>query len=287
MSQRNTFISFVIIILQITTCEIYSQSGNAKSLEVGNKWIYKSWSRTLWDSTEYSYKLEEVVKDTVINNYIYAIINHQPNYGNSYERADSMQIYSYSVYDDSEYVIVNFHQTDTVFADGSSIEVDTINYWGKDRIRTTNHTGPLSLGDGSISYIEGIGKENNGSTSPGGYSSGEYIIAAYLDGIIFGDSTLVGVERNEQIPSMYELFQNYPNPFNSKTTFKFIIPIQTKVMLSIYTINGEKVVDLVNRELFKGSYQIGFDFSNISSGIYFYQLRTANFLRTKKLVYLK
>ncbi|MFZ1289463.1 MAG: T9SS type A sorting domain-containing protein [Melioribacteraceae bacterium] len=109
-------------------------------------------------------------------------------------------------------------------------------------------------------------------------------------GCIISDTTygtLVSVEETSRLINNFTLFQNYPNPFNPKTKIRFTIPQSSNVTLSIFTINGEKLVDLVKGELLSGTYEYEFDGSKLSSEIYFYQLKADNFLQTKKLMLLK
>ncbi len=89
------------------------------------------------------------------------------------------------------------------------------------------------------------------------------------------------------IPNTYSLEQNYPNPFNPTTTIRFSIPEAGLVSLSIYNLLGEKVGEVLNQELVTGSYEFTYDASSLSSGIYFYTIKTANFTSTKKMLLLK
>ncbi len=102
------------------------------------------------------------------------------------------------------------------------------------------------------------------------------------------DITLVGVEdETNAIPSEYTLDQNYPNPFNPSTTIKFSIPENSTVELTVYNQLGEFIQTLVNEEKSAGSYEITFNAQDLSSGVYFYQIKANNFVSTKKLVLLK
>ncbi len=89
----------------------------------------------------------------------------------------------------------------------------------------------------------------------------------------------------------YQLYQNYPNPFNPVTKIKFSIPKSEFVTLKIYNILGEEVVTLINGFLSQGIYEYIFDINknnlNLSSGVYYYSLRTENFYETKKLLLSK
>jgi hypothetical protein len=102
------------------------------------------------------------------------------------------------------------------------------------------------------------------------------------------DTLLVGVEdETNDMPSDYKLEQNYPNPFNPSTTIKFSIPENSTVELTVYNQLGEFIQTLVNEEKSAGNYEITFNAQNLSSGVYFYQIKANNFVSTKKLVLLK
>ncbi len=90
-----------------------------------------------------------------------------------------------------------------------------------------------------------------------------------------------------QIPSDFNLYQNYPNPFNPSTSIKFDISKNAKVKLSVYDMLGKEVSVLVNQDLNAGKYNISFNMSNLSSGIYFYELKTAEFIAIKKMTLIK
>lgn len=89
------------------------------------------------------------------------------------------------------------------------------------------------------------------------------------------------------LPSKFSLEQNYPNPFNPSTTITFSIPQQSNVSLKVYDALGSEVAELVNEEMKSGSYKINFDSSKLSSGIYFYTLRTNDFFNTRKMILIK
>ncbi len=95
------------------------------------------------------------------------------------------------------------------------------------------------------------------------------------------------VNINVANPLKYELMQNYPNPFNPITTIKYAIPEAGKVTLKIISLLGEQVEELINEEKQAGFYQVEFDASKLSSGVYFYKLESNNFTQTKKLSVIK
>jgi hypothetical protein len=99
---------------------------------------------------------------------------------------------------------------------------------------------------------------------------------------------LVGIEPvGNIIPQSYSLNQNYPNPFNPSTTIKFGIPKAGFVELKVYDILGREVATLVEDPFEAGVYQVTFDASLLSSGVYFYSLRSGDFTETRKMLLIK
>jgi photosystem II stability/assembly factor-like uncharacterized protein len=106
----------------------------------------------------------------------------------------------------------------------------------------------------------------------------------------------VGVKRMyDIIPKSFFLSQNYPNPFNPTTKIKFEIPLSPLsergvggfVTLKIYDLLGRVVATLVNEHLKLGTYEVEFDGTNYTSGVYFYKLTAGDHSETKKMVLLK
>jgi photosystem II stability/assembly factor-like uncharacterized protein len=124
-----------------------------------------------------------------------------------------------------------------------------------------------------------------------GASSGEiwYSILSPTTGI---------TKNNGEIPSKYNLYQNYPNPFNPSTTIKIDVPDiplsrgvpaeqGVSVKLILYDILGRDIATLVNQYLKPGTYEITWDGSNYTSGIYFYKIIIGSYSETKRMVLLK
>lgn len=100
------------------------------------------------------------------------------------------------------------------------------------------------------------------------------------------DDTTV-IDNNPTLPTKFELKQNYPNPFNPSTTIKISIPETGFVSLVIYNMIGQKATTLINEVKSQGTYDINFNASGLSSGIYFYRIIAGNYSKTKKLVLMK
>jgi len=92
---------------------------------------------------------------------------------------------------------------------------------------------------------------------------------------------------NDIMPGDLALFQNYPNPFNPETKIKFHIPRASFVSLKIYNTLGREVKTLVNEPKSPGTYEVTFDASGLSSGIYFYTLNTGSTKLTKRMLLVK
>ncbi|MBK6915387.1 MAG: T9SS type A sorting domain-containing protein [Ignavibacteriales bacterium] len=85
----------------------------------------------------------------------------------------------------------------------------------------------------------------------------------------------------------FELSQNIPNPFNPSTSISYSIPENAFVTLKIYDVLGNEVEVLINEQKESGNYQIDFNASELSSGIYYYTLTAGNFTSTKKMILVK
>jgi hypothetical protein len=85
----------------------------------------------------------------------------------------------------------------------------------------------------------------------------------------------------------YSLDQNYPNPFNPVTSIKYSVPQSGRVKLAVYNLIGEQVAVLVNEIKEPGKYEVRFDASALSSGVYIYRMEGENFRDVKKLMLMK
>ena len=101
------------------------------------------------------------------------------------------------------------------------------------------------------------------------------------------------IETEVTTPKNFELSQNYPNPWNPSTKINYTLPFDSKVILEVYNITGERICELVNEEQSAGYYSVGFRSSKLSSGVYFYRMTAAdkatgsNFSAIKKMIMLK
>ncbi len=94
-------------------------------------------------------------------------------------------------------------------------------------------------------------------------------------------------DQLNQIPNSFSLNQNYPNPFNPATIINYSIPSTNKVTLKVYDVLGNELSVLVNETKEAGNYEVNFNASKLTSGVYFYTLTSGNFVQTKKMILVK
>lgn len=101
--------------------------------------------------------------------------------------------------------------------------------------------------------------------------------------------TGTGGNSMNSVPEKYSLSQNYPNPFNPSTKINFTLPENSSVQLNVFDMSGKKVAEVLNDRRDAGNYEINFDAGKygLSSGTYFYILKSDNFSETKKMILLK
>jgi hypothetical protein len=109
-----------------------------------------------------------------------------------------------------------------------------------------------------------------------------------------GKFNVTGVEEMPGIiPSDFSLYQNYPNPFNPETVIEYSIPYASQVQLKVFDLLGNEVATLVDKVQSAGAYRAVFNINRsengtlLSSGIYYYQLKSDDFTLQKKMMLLK
>ena len=121
----------------------------------------------------------------------------------------------------------------------------------------------------------------------------------YITGKAYGTNTgydittleiiqTTGMVSNENvIPEKYSLGQNYPNPFNPRTVVSFSLPVDSKVSIKVYDVMGREVQTLVNERMQAGRYEVSFDGSGMTSGVYFFRMKAGNFKETRRMILIK
>lgn len=147
------------------------------------------------------------------------------------------------------------------------------NDWGAQSSPTTQYLNSVYFVNSNVGYIVGqngtVLKTNNGGGTVTFDKQGENALA-YI-------STL----------SKVTLHGNFPNPFNPSTNIKYTLTNNNFVSLKVYNSLGQEVASLVNEMQKPNSYNITFNGSNLSSGIYYYTLNAGDFKETRKIFLLK
>jgi hypothetical protein len=161
-------------------------------------------------------------------------------------------------------VLTNFYQTVYTYdSNGNIITGNNTTWSGSSWARTDDQ------------FVININNDDYYFT---GYAINLYYILVNTTGI---------AADNNSILKGYSLSQNYPNPFNPSTTINYSISKSGDVVLKVFNIMGKEIETLVNEQKPSGNYTVKFDASKLTSGVYFYQLKSGNYVSTKKLVLLK
>ena len=174
-------------------------------------------------------------------------------------------------------------------------------------------TGPFTLAPNDtqwtmLALVPGLGNTNLNRIQAMREKVGILRSLPY-DSLAFGSTkfSVTDVEETKStLPEQFSLSQNYPNPFNPSTKISFTIPNVTlssssqsnvrdegtRVQLKVYDVLGNEVATLVNEERPAGNYEVEFNSHsgegrNLTSGVYFYQLRVGSFVETKKMILIK
>lgn len=164
-------------------------------------------------------------------------------------------------YKDGE--VVNFiNSTGVLNSDGKSVPVSPTVLCNKIKVRVKNFTGTVNgMNVAGLAEIETIAKISYANT--------------------------VNVNPGTEIVGEYKLFQNYPNPFNPATKIDYYLPKSGPTNLRIYDMTGKMVATLVDGKMEKGFNSIVFDAKSLPSGVYFYILKSNDFVQSKKMVLVK
>ncbi len=139
--------------------------------------------------------------------------------------------------------------------------------WENINTGTNNTVNDMAFTDAGTAYILGAGAMILKTTNAGSITN------------------IQPVSNNT--PEGFSLSQNYPNPFNPKTNIGFRIADFGFVSLKVFDVTGKEAAVLVNEELSPGAYNVDFDASQYSSGIYFYTMTTPGYSVTRKMVLVK
>ncbi len=295
---KKVFPIFLLLLIVSFFKPVYAQF----PLEVSNRWDYTS---SWWDPSGGSSSdtvVYNLVSDTLLENgklyYLIRPLNYY--FFNEFMRADSIGIYYYYNNCSKEWLFFDY-----TLAIGEYVEVPYNSYAYCDTVNMANvykilDTTTVFFGDSvrfmKFYYSTGLDDEYTVGIIPNfgfvewntsdffGYYSMN-LFGAQLSGVVYG--ILTNVDEENPMPYKYSLHQNYPNPFNPSTIIEYEIPEVSFVTVKVYDVLGNEVITLVNEEKPAGNHRIQFDGSQLSSGIYFYQLTAGTFVQNKKMILLR
>ncbi|MBL7127713.1 MAG: T9SS type A sorting domain-containing protein [Ignavibacteria bacterium] len=220
------------------------------------------------------------------------------NNGNSWTLIGDLNIGTYSVAASGNYIYAG------PYYHGIYLSTDFGIHWNQTPLDNGTVVAIAVSGNNVFAGTEGYGFEisNDNGTSWTHRSEGlgsayimslciinNYIYAGTGNGVYKRPlSEIIGINQiSNEVPKHLSLSQNYPNPFNPKTNIKFDIPKNAFVTMKVFDILGREVATLVNEKLAPGTYEVDWNGSGYTSGVYFYRLEAGDFVETKKMVLIK
>lgn len=111
------------------------------------------------------------------------------------------------------------------------------------------------------------------------------LTGAIIDSVRYG--TILLAPEEKKLPPTVQLLQNYPNPFNPVTAIVYQMPTNSHVKLEVFDVLGQLIKTVVNETQGAGTYQVQFDASYLSSGVYLYRLTAGDVRITKRMLLLR
>lgn len=169
-------------------------------------------------------------------------------------------------------------------------------YWGVSllgsNITSWNGSSWSALGTGTRGLVYAMTEFDGKLIAGGSFIEAGGKVSAYLAAWTKGSATEIREPVNESLPEGFGLRQNFPNPFNLETSLQFSVPKSAEVSLEIINICGQHIITLVDEPLAAGTYQTTWNGKDrfgktVSSGIYFYRLKSVDFTAARKMILLK
>ena len=188
--------------------------------------------------------------------------------------------------DNHEIVFAEWNDEDTSLSHIEGVVPMPVDYQTQLKMDFITYTGDVHAPAGPSKEWKAIGQNTLGDRQQMLFATP--LTTAQMEALGM-DISAVSVGDDDFIrPSKFALKQNYPNPFNPSTTIEFDLPFTTEVTMVVFDVLGKEVSRIYNKEVVKaGNHKINFDASRLASGIYFYQIRTKNFVKTRKMFMLK
>jgi len=282
------------LFLLITPFSIYLLPMNQTSfypMAIGNEWEFNS------DFDPHS----DIIGDTMeVNGIVYYGFGRTSDAPEYLLRTDKDIVYTLNTFDNKEYILFDFTMGvgDSVLLPeeyGCSFGTKIFLISKNDTIITPAGTfyncchfkHITNCNDAGIHdtwFSENVGKVKYVAEYIAGIR--EFLLTKYSIPV----SIKSGSEKNQTI--RFQLYQNYPNPFNPRTNISYTVgayrntPLQY-VDLCIYNVLGQKVTMLVNEKQPAGKYQVEWNANGFASGVYLYQLKIGDQIKTRKMILLQ
>jgi hypothetical protein len=274
----------------LSQLDINTEAFRFYPLKNGTKWVYNvhnySWGGPYFEYFDYSI---EVIGDTLMpDGLVYKQLKRISDYEN----------YFYQRIDSTEAIVMEFSNQPVHYLwlapeEGIILDYSPLIYqgmlesekWGSEYKVKQYYRNIM---DNAETYLlaENIGLSYRRKDFYSGTSETK-LKGMILDGVVYGDTTLVNLEDAVNQPESFTLFQNYPNPFNPVTKIQYYLPYRNYITVKVYDMLGNQVSLLVNEEQQAGKHDILFNAERLSSGIYFYNISGEGINETRKMVLIK
>ncbi len=193
------------------------------------------------------------------------------------------------------------------FGSGSSVTIAFTDLKGGQQGIVTNSNGTINWLNGNIDldplFVNSLNRDFHLQSSSPCIDSATALF-------VLGNDTLVNMSPNQysglapdmgafeyeqfsficdegSLPNKFMLYQNYPNPFNPNTTISFHIPFTTKIEINLYNLLGQKIKTIYSDNISAGKHQLEISGVDLSSGVYYYELKSNNFRQIKKCILIR
>ena len=285
-------VMLIILILVLANTYITAQVVTAVApLKPRNKWIY--YSKVLFQTDIKKYEVTDSMK--IINDIQFSLIFNTPYNDVTYMTLLNNEFYAR--YDESmpdslyKYFKINPKIGDkweqNLALEGATLYSTIIDTFSAQVFNMSTLIFVVDRTDSGVVGSREYWTEEFGMLN-GLYEQAEDILkGCVIEGVVYGDTTTVGISDEEKLPTEFVLYQNYPNPFNSNTVISWQLAGGSNVELKIYNLPGREIKTLVNQYFSPGKYNVTFHADDLPSGVYFYRIITDNFSTVNKMIYLK
>lgn len=274
-------------------------------LHIGDFWVYKVtgwWADTFWYPIDYT-TVTRVMRDTLVPGwgkfFVSDRFNSNPYFPKLEMKKDNGKIYELIRWgSDTTHNILLTEDNSLREGDVSDMSVlgsgniycrvSDISYkehFGK--MRATRELEIYSLYWYLVRSVDGVGIVEARSS----FDFGEEIFkltGAYVNGVVYGDTTTTAIEVEEQTPQTFKVSQNFPNPFNGSTKISFSLPASGEVVVRIFNILGQEVMRINPGNLPAGKNEVSLTMpAQFNSGVYLCRLEFGDKAETRKIIYLK